>query len=135
MRRYTLVFSLLLSILLSFLFRLAIEHNLFWTLWWYNSMMHFLGGLSVGFLLFWFAEVLGARYVHISKSAFILFSVFSIGFAWEIFELYLGLPANPVLSYPVDTFKDLILDVLGPALVLALVSRKRLPSPLVEDGS
>lgn len=36
-----------------------------------------------------------------------------VGLAWELFEYFAGITFNTVGDYPIDTVKDLIMDILG----------------------
>jgi hypothetical protein len=45
-----------------------------------------------------------------------------IGVAWEIVEPLVGLGYSPWLSYPVDTAKDILCDVLG-AFIATMIAR------------
>lgn len=106
----------LLLIQLSVLFVLAVlqflgeAHFLQWRFWWYDIMLHFLGGLWVGLFLVWILR-------RVEKNAsliFVVVGVLCIGIAWELFEIVIGSPRET--RYYLDTIIDLIMDVVGALL-------------------
>ena len=81
--------------LLSFIAVLDILGEIFyldWTLWWFATLLHLLGGFCVAmaFLSFWLqVKKKPVSQVHFVLSVFL--PVLCVGILWEIFELYLGL--------------------------------------------
>lgn len=88
----------------------------YWDLRWYDNLAHFLGGLSMGFmcLWIWYASGLFGKSAPNKKQAFLvaLIAGMVIGLGWEFFEFANGV-ANPIGSYALDTFNDLISDFVG----------------------
>lgn len=118
MRRYRL---LLLAFALIFIMGLLhIVGSFFYWYWnsfWFDALMHLLGGASVALFGIWVWYVSGLFEVSIptKRSAMIAALVFAlgIGIAWEFFEFVYGI-ANPVGgNYPVDTFHDVAFDFVG----------------------
>lgn len=98
-----------LVILLWILDRIALAFSLYWTIGWYDYMMHFLGGFIVAVLVFWFLG-LGEKSL---KSFWIVFAlVIIIGVGWEIFE-YLNDLTFSTQTYALDTTLDILMDALG----------------------
>jgi hypothetical protein len=95
----------------------------YWTVWWYDVMMHFLGGVWVALAVLWVSHM---PFVPASLKSRISFgslalSVFVVGLAWEAYELVLGFSCLYDPGYASDTIQDLIMDTLG-ALCVAMVS-------------
>ena len=88
---------------------LAITFSFYWTLGWYDYMMHFLGGLAIGILVIWLLSLRAS----LPKSFLIVFiGVMAVGVGWEIFEYLNGLTFSTE-GYALDTFHDLLMDAVG----------------------
>lgn len=91
------------------------ELYLYWTVWWYDMIMHFLAGLSVALatVLLW-GRIFNVR-MHFWKTiAFAVFGSIIIGFLWEAYELYFGITSfSEGMVYVADTASDVILDICG----------------------
>lgn len=88
---------------------------LYWTVWWFDMVMHFISGVCVAM-----AGVLIWQYFfdkNISfKNAMVvaLVSVLIVGLMWEVFETYFEITSvSDGLSYFTDTTSDLLLDLCG----------------------
>ena len=108
--------QLIAAILLASLEWLAVRYDLFWRWFWFDDVMHFLGGFCVGLFVAW---LYARRALSINFAACIL-GAFLIGVAWEVFEYVLHIAQSQWFSYPVDTVKDLSMDCLGGALSVYL---------------
>ena len=98
-----------LVVLLWVLNFIALTFYLYWTIDWFDYLMHFLGGLSLGVLAVWFLKVESRS----SKSFLAVFiSVMVISVGWEIFEYINGLTLSTE-GYKIDTIHDIIMDALG----------------------
>lgn len=75
--------------------------------WWYDIMLHFLGGLWVALAFQWYAQA-QKRLVLILPT---LLVVLIVGFGWEVFELLVGAPRED--NFMFDTSLDILMDVLG----------------------
>ncbi len=93
---------------------IALYFHLFFQLWWFDAVLHFLGGVWVAFAALWvyfFSDYIKKRqYDSLTTFAVPILAVFFIGLLWELFEVIIGTPVA-VTSY--DTVKDLIMDTLG----------------------
>jgi hypothetical protein len=87
---------------------------------WWDSLEHFLGGVSVGFFALWLGSIFGIRVSLITCVAF----VFCVGVAWEIMEVMLGVGQSIYMSYWADTVKDIVCDCVG-GLVAGLSMRAK----------
>lgn len=131
MLRKILLVSLILSLLLWLMNKAAYAYSLFWIWWWYDIPMHFLGGMVIGSFSLWFFGRLQENspyFSRISLNLLVALSVLVIGSAWEIYEYTYQLTFNGMISYPVDTIKDFILDFAGAAAVLYWYIRQKSPT-------
>lgn len=107
-----LVSLLVLAAVLFILNEYAQVHFLYWRLWWYDIMMHFLGGVVVGGLA---AALLVRLMPSLSWRAMlggVVVSILAVGIGWEIFEYAAGMFAG-VDNIVGDTLLDLVMDTLG----------------------
>ena len=114
----------LLSILAMLVCAIALMHgaaivfSLYWTLWWYDIVLHFLGGIFIGLLVLWVRLLSG----YFSAPSFLwspgrlflftLFWTFIIGVGWEVFEWLAGNTWS-IEGYWLDTTLDVVLDLIG----------------------
>ncbi|HEY4473712.1 MAG TPA: hypothetical protein VI957_00950 [Candidatus Paceibacterota bacterium] len=96
---------------------------LYWTFWWFDILMHGLGGALIGALALWFFvfEFRGRldRLLLLS-----LGSVLVVGILWEIFEKVIGWQVDRSLAdYVLDTAGDLTMDIIGAFAAYLLCSR------------
>lgn len=88
---------------------------LYWTVWWFDMVMHFSSGFCVGMatvLLWQYFVDKNVKFDRAIKIA--LLSVFAVGIAWEVFESYFQIMLiSDGMPYITDTISDLILDVTG----------------------
>ncbi len=100
------------GILVAVLHQHAIENAWYWSYWWMDIITHFLGGLFVGLLAFWFVT----RILQFSLSGkklfyYIVGSTILVGIGWEIFEFSAGLV---IAQDPIpDIILDLVMDIIG----------------------
>jgi len=112
--------KLLLSIIFLMLFMfivdlLAHKFYLFYTLWWFDIPMHFLGGFWVGlFFIYVFF-----RKDSLFKSYWkVIFCAFLIGILWELFEVFAHQHIAKIPFDAWDTSFDLLLDIFGSGVAL-----------------
>jgi hypothetical protein len=114
------IISFILILIIGILHIIALKFFLYWSIPWFDNLMHFLGGLWFGTISIWFFYFSGyagkftpeftARNVFTVSIA----SVIAIGVLWEIFEIYAGV-LSFVTNYSLDTSFDLLMDTLGAA--------------------
>jgi hypothetical protein len=111
-------------IVLAALFSVA---GSFWDIRWFDSLLHFLGGLSAGLfsLWVWYVSGLLGRDIPTRKQVFITALIWTIIVAvgWEFFEYVNGI-AHPIGNYALDTFTDICADFIG-AVVAGLWAGSR----------
>ncbi|MBX4209472.1 hypothetical protein KW799_02170 [Candidatus Parcubacteria bacterium] len=113
----------------SFLHWVAIEQGYYYTTNWYDFMMHFLGGFAIALLSLWIVNLPGmARFGRFVTPQNLFILAFSVGVAWEIYEIAFGLTSFQDKNYMWDTAHDLIMDSLGAYLAIFL-SKKHIKIP------
>ncbi len=90
--------------------------------WWWDVLLHFLGGLWVGLSGFWF--IYKSHFLPVPRKTtvnffmVILLPVLLVGIGWEIFEYMFGLTfVLPGESYRIDTISDIGMDIVGSLIV------------------
>ena len=91
---------------------LALVFSLYYTWFWFDIPMHFLGGLWVALALGWLFYFSG----YISKLTqrpfvLIVLGTVIVGGLWEVFEFVVG--ARLEEGYVFDTSLDMVMDTLG----------------------
>lgn len=119
--------SRLLRVLVALISGIAVLHtvatvfSLYWTLWWYDMPLHFLGGVFITLLVLWVWFLSGyvvAPTATTPATRVFLFTVLwliVIGIGWEAFERALGHTWS-VEGYWLDTGIDIALDIIGGAV-------------------
>lgn len=112
---------------------IAVERYLYWYFWWYDIMMHFLGGVVIGGIAVWmqlrFFPLASPRAIVLT----VLASIVLVGTGWEIFEYFIDPTYAQQADIVFDTALDLIMDTLGAlvaALTITTIGRRRSPDAL-----
>ncbi len=118
MKRNTLVLILsVLVIVIALAHLFAMEFNLYFHVWWFDLVMHFLGGFWCGlfaldrFRKTWLKRGLKPGIGRVISAG--LLGAFVFGILWEIYEYTFGFTFTSKSSYVVDTVLDLIMDSAG----------------------
>lgn len=96
---------------------IATVYHLYWSIYEFDSLVHFLGGMTVSAFFLWLYFFSG--FFNPEKRRLFNFLIIAIiggmfiAVAWEIFELFLGEALMNKNEYPYDTMMDLIMDFLG----------------------
>lgn len=136
--RSLLFFTFTLIIIFGTLHLLAGIFYFYWTLWWFDYLMHFLGGLSLGLFFLWIFYASGfaanrreraglsglARPARLQAVFMSLIPVLILGIGWEIFEFVNGITQATEESYTLDVAHDLLADGLG-AFAASIIGRWR----------
>lgn len=110
-------------ILLGVMHFVAEFFYLYWTFWWFDNVMHFLGGVTGGLIMIWFFFDSGSfhtdRFSTTNRVIGALLSVLFVGVLWEIFEYKFGVTGfeGERPGYRLDVVFDLTFDFLGALLV------------------
>ena len=111
MRKSSLLYTAFgIIVVVGVLHNIAVAFYLYWTIWWFDIMMHFLAGFAGGLVMMWFFSPTSI----FRAVGFILVSVLIIGVVWETWE-YLADLVQPI-NYWQDTIYDLVSDMVGAAL-------------------
>ena len=112
-----------LVFLMFFLFVLnlmAQEFYWYFTIWYFDMIMHFLSGFWVALFFVWFfsMEDMGFLQLSLEKIDFKLFRkiilfVLSIGVLWELFEFYVYQYIGQIPFHLLNTVSDICFDLLG----------------------
>ncbi|MEK7113605.1 MAG: hypothetical protein AAB873_02130 [Patescibacteria group bacterium] len=99
-----LVFSIFLVNLM------AMQFHWYSSMWYFDIIMHFMGGFWVGLFAFWLFKLENVSRSSIAK---VIIFVLSVGLLWEVFEIVVNeLTAENPLDV-VDIISDLIFDTAG----------------------
>src|SRR3989344_7365145 len=123
MRKYSILYTAFVLIaLLAVVNFFALSFYLYWTIWWLDNAVHFLGGFSLGFFMLYIFSESGffGNNLSFSKAIFLSFvAVMMAGGAWEVFEYANGL-TDSVENYALDVVHDLLFDALGAIFTLLI---------------
>lgn len=104
-----------LAIVIALLHYLALTFSLYWTVWWFDIVMHFLGGFFVAAFSLYLVFVMRLIKMPVEDRVMFAFvaigAVVVIGLGWELWELLTGLTL--VLRDTADTLLDLLMDIIG----------------------
>lgn len=106
MRLYWLLAALVLAALLAFLQHYALANLLYWYYPWFDTLMHFLGGLTVASF--------GIALLEKHRALVFLGGMLLIAIGWELFELAIN--AQREANFAFDTSLDLLMDACGMSL-------------------
>jgi hypothetical protein len=93
--------------------------HLYWTFWWFDIVVHFLGGVWIAATGFWVYYMSlwrgGTPPVRVIRFfAVTVFCSVIVGVLWELFEYGAGLTfVLPGVDYQTDTLADIGMDVVG----------------------
>lgn len=102
----------------------SLQWYLYWQFVWLDVPVHFLGGVWIALFVIW---VLG----RIGRSPGLLEIVVwvaLVGVAWELFELWGGIPMEDNFAF--DTALDLLMDLIGACVGFAWARRLLRAEPI-----
>lgn len=121
------------AVVLAILNLLAFEGFWYWRFWWFDILMHILGGVVISLFILWFYSTIDDRGITESPEILVftlsISSIILIGLFWELFEFTTDAFNRPALiakgfaavqTGVVDTLSDLLSDILG-ALIGSLI--------------
>ena len=95
---------------------LALLFYWYWTVWWFDLPLHYIGGAASALFSLWAIFLSGYANFYSKRPAYFLATavvcVLSIGILWELFEFILGATFSRE-DYAIDTAIDLMMDVAG----------------------
>lgn len=129
----------ILIAIIAILHFLALRFYFYWTFWWSDIIMHFLGGLWVGLIVLWFFFFSGFVYKNINlvrQSKIFLITITSVIIVgvlwevWEVWEVWARLVFINEAGYFLDTSLDIVMGILG-GIVAFIYAKKYLKN---KDG-
>lgn len=118
------IIFLIISSVFALVHIFAIATFTYWKVWWFDSVMHFWGGILLGLgvhALCTFSRI------HIKPTLPVVLAVLVLATgSWEVFEWYAGLWDAD--TYVVDTTKDVILGFSGGLLAHIFLSKRTIES-------
>ncbi|MDP3402991.1 MAG: hypothetical protein Q8S35_03510 [bacterium] len=103
MRFAWLLSALILAGILALLQHYALANLLYWHYLWFDTLMHFVGGLTVA--------TFGIALLVKRRALVFLIAMFGVAIGWELFELLIN--AEREANFYFDTSLDLLMDALG----------------------
>jgi hypothetical protein len=100
-------FLILLIFLLNFL---AMKFYWYSSIWYFDMLMHFLGGIWLGFISIYIFSLRDNSFESIFK---IFFIVFLVGIGWEAFEILINRLTIQDSFNTLDTVSDVCFDLAG----------------------
>ena len=122
MKRSSILYlGLILAAVLAALNLVAIGFYFYWTISWFDYLMHFLGGLTLATVVIWMLKLENRSY----KNFITLFIIVMIaGVGWELIEYVYNL-TDSTEPYAIDTTKDLVMDAVGTVAAYYIILRSR----------
>lgn len=119
------VLTLALLITLLYLHIRGMVGHLYMTYWFYDVILHFLGGASIALSTYCTAQLFNIGKIKNNLWNIVVATIIA-GVAWEVFELYYDIAGYnfATTSYNTDTVKDLIMDTLGGITIFLTVRNK-----------
>jgi len=105
-----------LAFLIFFIFAVnyaAMKFYWYFSIWYFDMPMHFLGGFWLGLALIWLFSVKELSFKIIFK---IILGVFFIGILWELFEISIDKTITQNPFNILDTVSDMCFDLAGGGL-------------------
>ena len=127
MKRILLAEIFFIGISVAVLHKIALSLSLYWTVWWFDIAMHFLGGALIAFITLFF--IYDSKFFNFSiRKPIVIFAAslgatLIVGLSWELWELFVGF--TDAYKDQVDTIADLINDTLG-AIAVYLYSKNKI---------
>jgi fructose-specific phosphotransferase system IIC component len=115
------------AVLTAVLHYYALQLFLYWTVGWFDILMHILGGLLIGLIAISFIKRIHAPEYVLHKNVIIIFTLFSVlvvALTWELWEIFVGF--TNVLDDQGDTILDVIMGLIGGAGALSYYFFKHL---------
>lgn len=94
-------------------------------IWWYDIMMHMLGGIGIALSAYWFLKTISKNEIDKNIGIKVIVLTIVAGLLWEGIEAYYDIASAPIGSgaYYFDTVKDLIDDTIGGFIALFFINK------------
>ena len=98
------------------------EENLYIRFWFYDIILHILGGVGIAMSIYCFAIFSNIEWIK-DNLIWIVIGTLLAGLTWELFEIYFNITGSKLWSRPyyIDTIKDLINDTIGAFFVYSIL--------------
>lgn len=108
-------------VVVAFLHFIALYFHLYWSLWWFDIVMHFLGGAWVAAFTLWhmLRLVAGRGQGRMKIGGIVVLTTLCVGVLWEVYEYVFGVSLIGKEAYVVDTTLDIVMDTVGAITVSA----------------
>jgi len=116
------ILSLFILVIMAFLHILAIKFYLYWNFWWFDLVVHFLGGVAVGTFAYYLISKSFCG--HVRSRILVLVIALAVTLVWEIFEFKTGITFVSS-NYAMDTVSDILSGLLGASMFLFFISEAR----------
>lgn len=107
-----------LSVIVALLHKAALSFYLYYTISWFDIVMHFLGGGLIGLIILFSLYIYEWEPFHKNHkiNVFIVAvgGVLIVGLVWELWELFVGF--TDIVKDGPDTLLDIIMDLLGASM-------------------
>lgn len=104
------------AIVVFLLHMTAMYLHLYWTIIWFDLVVHALGGLWVALTLLWLVFHSNYERLHVFRGLGVflvaIIGTLAVGIVWEFFELATDTAVSPEI-YRIDTALDLLMDTTG----------------------
>lgn len=118
---------LLLALLVAGLHYVAEIFYLYWTIEWFDILMHFLGGFLIALFAMYILSRIGwfknEKQYTLICILFTLAITLIIGLSWELWELFVGF--SDQITDLMDTITDIVMDLTG-AITAYVYNRKKI---------
>jgi hypothetical protein len=110
-----LIWILILSFVLALLHLTFTKLSIYWSVWWADNLVHFVGGIVVALIGFWILYFSQKKIPASKTKSFVTIVAFVIliGILWEVFEYKAGIVQASIETYKLDTLHDLFSDLCG----------------------
>lgn len=117
-----------LSVVFAVVGAASFKFNIFWTIPWLDSALHVFGGFLGALIVVYLLQKAGISPRTLPRKMFLLtfvvISVFAVGVAWELWEIFVGFTDPFVLAEQVDTVSDLVMDIIGSIIGFAYYDKR-----------
>ena len=87
---------------------LAVKFYWYYSIWWFDMPMHFLGGVWLSLAILWFFPV---KDLSMKSISMIILSILSIGVLWELYEILVNNLTAQIPFNTLDTISDVCFDL------------------------
>jgi len=135
MRKFYILFIFAVLSFVAVLEYYATLNFWYWRFWWFDMIMHTLGGLSVGLTALWIIFLRQSKHSKemrvLSVVLIALAAISAVGVGWEVFEIIAHRIFNLQIGGGWNTVSDLFFDLIGSSvavIIFLMVYNKVKPS-------